>query len=363
MTYADYINRFIRGLVVLTESLINGQRPQGEDYMFKRMLRKRFSVTGKWESVYRDNKRVAADYVAMDSSLPLKTRGSIGIASGDIPKIGTERWLNETQLTEIDLLIDTGASDADIAAMLLEDVPTVITAVEELNERAFLEGFSSGIVAISDIDNVGVGVRVDYGYKAENRFGVAVIWNAANAATSTPISDIRRVRNKARQDGNQILHIYMDWTAFDGFAASEQVREFWAAFRGFSGSSIPTPSVEQLNEAFAGDKANRIMIHIVDRAITIQRNGVDEVIYPWATGMCILTDREEVGSLVWARLAEDRHRAADVTYETANDYTLVSIKRHTDPSLSEHTKAQARVIPVITNVNAIYQLDSTTVQG
>lgn len=361
-TYQDYINLYAAPRVLMTEELINNRALAG-DYMFRTMLREEYSVTGKWESIVANRKRIAADYVAMDSSLPLKTRGVISTYIGDIPKIGTERWLNETQLKAIDIMIAMGRPDAEIAARLTDDIPEVIFSVEELNERAFLSGFSNGAVVIPDNTNVGVGISVNFGYLPSHDFGVAVIWNAANAATSTPIDDIRRVRNQARMDGNQILHMYMDYTAFAGFAASEQVRQQWAFYNGFTGSNIPMPSVEQLNAGFATDSANRLVIHLIDRQITLQANGEDTVINPWAEGIVILTDREEVGSLVWTDVAESRHRAPEVMYQTAMNYTLVSVKRHTDPSLSEHTKAQAMAIPIITGANRIYRINSQEVQG
>lgn len=79
------------------------------------MLRKKYSVTGKWEAISVMNTRISADYVAMDFSLPLKRRDSIGKTSGDIVKSGMELWLNEKQLTELDTMLAQKANDSDIS--------------------------------------------------------------------------------------------------------------------------------------------------------------------------------------------------------------------------------------------------------
>lgn len=59
---------------------------------------------------------MAADVVSMDSSLPLKKRDSLGRASGDLPKIGMELFLNEKQMSDIDALIAQNANIDTIVA-------------------------------------------------------------------------------------------------------------------------------------------------------------------------------------------------------------------------------------------------------
>jgi len=141
--FIKWIDKYFKGIVVKTVETLNGKpNEMALTYMFKTMLRKEFSTTGKWETINTLNTRVSADVVAMDSTLPLKRRDSISKASGDIPKIGMELWLNETQLTELDTLVATKVDDKVILAKLFQDLPKVITGVYELNERLFLEVYS-----------------------------------------------------------------------------------------------------------------------------------------------------------------------------------------------------------------------------
>jgi len=70
-----------------------------------------------------------------------------------------------------------------------------------------------------------------------------------------------------------------------------------------------------------------------------------------------------VEKLVYARLAEENHKQAGVEYQKANEYILVSKFRTTTPSLKEVTRAQERVVPVVTAIDEIYLLNSKEIQA
>ena len=269
--------------------------------------------------------RVAADVVAMDSPLPLKSRDSLSRASGDLPKLGMELFLNEKQMSDIDAMIAQGMDINTIVQKIFEDGPRVIAGVYERLEGMFLQGLSTGI-ALADNNNVGSGVRVNYGYLDANKFGVKVKWNG-NVDTATPIDDINKVLNKASEDGNVIIKAYADKYWIDAFAASNQAREE------------------------------------VDRTIKYEKNGVKTNEKPWKKGTIVFVCDNRIGSLVWTRLAEMNHPVAGVSYQTADQYILVSKYRVNRPSLREYTTSQARVVPVIYNVERIYTQDIETVQA
>ena len=358
--YANWIDKYFKGIVVNTVEKINGKNSeQALTYMFKTMLRKEYAPTGKWDAISVLNTSVSADYVAMDSSLPLKRRDSIGKASGDIVKSGMELWLNEKQLTDLDTMILQKSSDADIIAKLFHDTPKVITGIYELMEKSFLEGLSTGITVIDDTENVGTGVRLDYKYPDENKFGVSMLWGSVDAK---PLDDIRQALRKAKADGNSIAYVYMDDNTFENFAKTMQVKEYFAFSIGFvgSGAIVPVPTLEKINDALKADNRYRFQITIVDRRVVNEKNGKRTVVTPWGAGKVILTATQEVGVLAYARLAEQNHPVAGVSSQTADDFILVSKYRKNDP-LAEFTSSQARVVPVICNVEQIYQIDTNLV--
>ncbi|MDR1459785.1 MAG: major capsid protein [Bacteroidales bacterium] len=353
--FVKWINKYFKGIVVKTVETLNGKNDKELTYLFKTMLTKEYSPTGKWDAISLLNTRISADYVAMDSSLPLKRRESMGKASGEIVKSGMELWLNEKQLTDLDTMIAQKVDDAEIIAKLFHDAPKVITGIYELMEKSFLEGLSTGITAIDDTENEGTGVRLDYKYLNENKFGVSALWSDVNAK---PLDDILELLDKANADGNKISFVYMDRATFRNFAKTTQVKEEFAFHIGFVGNNIPNPTLKKVNEALADNDDYKFQIQIVDRKIINEKKGERTIVTPWSSGKVILTSTRQVGVLSWARLAEQNHPVTGVSYQTVDDYILVSKYRQNKPSLAEFTTSQARVVPVICNVEQIYQIDT-----
>lgn len=349
--FLQYVQRFFPGLVVSATERLNNNA-----YLHKTMLQPVYSPTLKWDALSKNNALVAADVVAMDAAIPLKKRPTISRASGDIPKLGMELKLNEQQLTNLDILSRTQGQQEQFLLSLFEDTPKVIGGVYERCEHMFLEALSTGVTLIEDNENVGTGIRIDFGIPTTNKFGVSVLW--ANTGAK-PFSDIERAVTAAQGNGDNITLVMLDRAAFNNLAKSDEAKAYYSASIGATTSV--TPTLSQLNVA-AQDRYG-FQFQIVDRAIKVEKNGVQTNVKPWATGQVALLTSNQVGSLTYGTLAEMNHPVANVTYETADSYILVSKYRKNEPSLSEHTRSQALVVPVLNNVNQIYLLDSLTVQA
>lgn len=355
--FISWVNKFFPGITLrVVENLNDTKNPL--TYLHRTRLKKDYSVTGKWETISSANTMVMADIVAMDSELPLKKRDSISKANGDIPKMGMELKLNEKQLSDLDVLVAQGGSDSQILQKLFADTPKVIGGIYERMEEMFLQGLSTGVTLVEDSENVGTGIRLDYGIPAANKFGVTKVWTDT---TATPFDDIKRLLVKANADGNAPSIVYMDQNTFDNIAKTAQAKELYAFSQNFVGANIPAPSVSQLN-AFTSGRYN-FTFEIVNRSVRREKNGVQTITQPWAAGQVTFTPAGVLGSITYARLAEQNHPVENVTYSTVDDFILVSKYRQNKPSLSEYTSSQARVVPVINNVESIYLLDSTTVQA
>lgn len=356
--FIQYVQKFFTGIVTAVVTKLNDTKTPLV-YYHKRFLKKEFSVDGKWESISASNSLVMADVVSMDSSLPLKKRDALSTASGDIPKMGMELKLNEKQLTDLDTLALRPGTEQQLIQKLFQDTPKVIGGIYERNEAIFLEALSTGLCVVTDTENVGAGIRLDFGYLSANKFGAAaVVWSNTSA---TPLDDLQRMQTQASTTGNIIIKFLMDRTAFNNMVKTTQVKEGFAFSIGFVGSTIQVPSLTQLNN-FLQDRFG-FTIEIVERAVRYEKNGVQTVQNPWATGAVVGITSEALGSLVWATLAEANHPVANVSYQAADDYILVSKYRVNKPSLTEITSSQARVVPILTNTDQIYLLDSTSVQA
>lgn len=358
--YFEYVKKYFPMLVMSIIERLNEKRTNQLPYLYKQLLTPDFSADGRWASILAEYNRVAADVVALDSELPLKSRDSLETASGEIPKLGMKLYLTEKQMKDIDSMIAQGLPINTILNKIFNDLPRCIEGIWERLEDIFLSEMSTG-VGLSTRSN-GTGVRIDVGYLTANKFGASVLWDG-NSETATPLKDMQKVFDKALEDQNVITDIWMDDTALRGFYQSKEVREQFAFDNQVvvpTGGNVPTLDF---------DKAGRILqtkwgvtLHRVARKVKTELNGVKNSHSPWQAGMVVFTCDENLGSLVWTNVAEATRPVGGVRYETADNFILLSKYSKNDP-LREFTSSQAMVVPIINNVDRIYTLDSKTVQG
>ena len=358
--FASYVDKFFKGFVGRFTELFNGKREQ-PTYLYTTMLSEEYTPDLTWNSTSLNNSIVAADVVAMDSSLPLKKRSTISRASGDVAKIGMKLQLKEKQISDIMVMQSKGQQEADIARRVLDNVPKVISGIHTRVEIMFEQALSSGQVLVES-DNEGVGIRVDFGYKNENRFhATTYAWGNENA---TPLDDMRQLFDAAAANSDTISDMWLSEDYFNKARKSQQVKELVAANNNqviTASSSLPVPNrsktLEALNDEFS------CTFHIINNSYKVEnKNGVQTPVKPWVQANVVGTPSAVVGRLVYGTLAEDLNRVAGVTYSKSG-YILVSEYSHNEPSLAEFTAAQALAMPVIDDGEHIYVLhaDSTGV--
>lgn len=355
--YFEIVQKYFSQLVTSIIERLNEKRVNQLSYLFKEHLVPSFSADGRWASVLAEYNRVAADVVALDSELPLKSRDALETASGEIPKLGMKLYLTEKQMKDLDAMIAQGLPINQILNKIFNDLPRCIEGVWERLEDMFLSGLSTG-VALSSHNN-GTGVRVNYNYLAANKFGVAALWD--NKETSTPLTDMQKVFDKALNDQNVITDIWMDDVALKNFYASKEVREQFAFNNNVTvgGGTVPVLDFEKAGQVLQTKFG--VTLHRVARTIKTERNGKKNTHTPWQQGMVVFTCDNMLGSLVWTNTAEATRPVGGVQYQTADDYILLSKYSKNDP-LREFTSSQAMVVPIIDNVDRIYTMDSKSVQ-
>jgi len=371
--YYEIIERFLPQLILSVVEKLNERHTGALSYLFKERLTPVYSDDGRWASLKGEYTRIAADIISMDSELPFKSRDVIETATGKIPKIGMKFWLGEKEVKKIDNMIRSGRPIAQIVATIFQDLPRCIEGVWERLEDVFLSELSTGI-GIAERSGA-VGLRLDVGYMDENRFGASVLWSTPNV--STPISDFQKVFDKAAADQNVITDIWMDDAALINFYKSTEAREQYAFGMNFAGDKIPTlgfnQAAEVINKTWTG-----VTIHRVARQIKTELNYKKQNHTPWKSGMVVFTCNEKLGDLVWTDCVEASRPVAGVAYTSVgnstatalngqnisgvDEYILTSHYHKNDP-WREFTSSQAMVVPIISNVDQIYTLDTKTVQA
>lgn len=355
--FQEWLDMYFPGITLRVVETFNGL-DIAPNYLYRRFLTQRFSVDGKWNSLSVGNTLVAADVIALDSSIPLKKRPTLSTATGEIPKMGIELAIREQKLTELQTLVAVGQIN-EALSLFFSDTRLVIGGQYERIEAMFQEGLSTGVTLVEDTDTVGTGVRLDFGYLAENKFDSDTAWSNPAA---TPITDMTAVIEQASINNRTPNLVMMDRVTFNNMIKTQEVRNLYAASNGiYGGSTVPVPTPQQARDVFAN--VYGLNIEVIDRQVTTQKDGENTSYRPWKTGSVVFSNTEQLGSLVYARLAEELTPVAGVAYQKVDNFILVSKYRLNRPSLMEVTNSQSRVVPVIDNVQSIFLLDTTVTQG
>ncbi|MCQ2348971.1 MAG: major capsid protein [Paludibacteraceae bacterium] len=351
--FSELVQRYFPSLEGYIEE-VNGKRNR-PTYLVHTMMNQRFSVNQTWESSALKSSIVAADVVTMDSNLPLKSRDRISYAHGELPKIGMKMQLKESEINELHQMAARGTMQSEIVTKIMDDAARCVNGVEERLEFLFLQGISNGMCVIADDLKTGVGIRVNYGYLAENKFGASRTWG--DAANATPITDLNNVIAAAADKGDTITTVMMAKEAFDALRQTKEAKELCANMQGIpvlSTSVIPTPTETTLRSALRDELG--IDVIVVNRSVRVEKNGTTTSVRPFNRDKVILLTDTMVGDLVYGQLVEEVNPSSAAIYTKGNAYTLVK-KWHVEEPFAEITSAQAIALPVLNNVESIYQLD------
>lgn len=371
--FQQYVTRFFTGVALKLTQLINGKSEEAlpQTYLYKTMLRTKFSPTLKWNTLTVKGRRVMADVVSLDASFPLKKRGAVSRAEGDIPKMASKRSLNETQMTDIMVLESMpGDNSIQIARILFEDTTAVVTSIWERIEYQFLQALSSGVFSVANeteddqgnsLTNIGTEFRVDLMLPDNNKFGAAIKWSEDNA---TPIDDIERITSYAKTQGHKLTNIFMDTPTWNKFKKNTQVRQYLAGFSGAvvvvnNSQILRIPNFKEVNDYLLSEYG--ITITIIDRSVIAERDGVDKVLNAWTENAVVFTQSTIVGDLVYGQLAAEKFPNKNVSYAKVDGYILVSKYQKLQDTPLEFTTSQARVIPVV-DMSDIYIMDCEEAQ-
>lgn len=351
--FLKYILSFFPILKTLIEK-INGKRSNELTYLHKdtSILRRVYSPDNKWEADTVDTSYVAADYVAVDSPVPLKSRDKISTASGKLPKMGMKKSLKESEILQLRMMESQGGQVAEIRRKLAQDPVACSVGIDERNEYALLYGLSNGYVAVRDDDNPKELLRIKYQYLPDNILGIE------DVEEGLTVADLKNCIERASADGNTITKFWIGKTKFDALKKAQDARELVANYRGLtydSQTKLPVPTASVFQEAFLDETG--VSFQIINRTVRLEHDGDKKSVKPWNNNMVIGVCSEMIGALVYGQVAEATNRVAGVTYQQI-DYKLISQFSTTDP-LKETTAVQAYCLPVIEDVDTIYQIDTT----
>ena len=348
--FYKYLERFFPQLQRLIETY-NKRRDRNLTYLHKEHLNEEYSPDNKWESTISDTTYVAADFVSMDSALPIKQRDTIQTANGKLPKVGISRILRETDINTLNTMEAQGGNAQLISRKLANDPVACAQGIDERNEFNFLFGLSNGYMAIKDDDNPNALMRISFNYLKENTF-------YSSQKGEPVLEDILDVIEKAAEKGVTIYQIWISKQTYDVLRHTRAARELSANYERrivADDFTLPVPTPNKFDEAFA-DETSGVTFVKVNRSVVIEKDGKRTSVKPWNDNRIIFVTGEIVGTLVYGRLAETTNPVENVLYQLVDNYKLIARFRETNP-LRETTTGQAIVAPIIENIDQIYVLD------
>lgn len=358
--FTEIVEKYFRLVIGKITEKFNGQSAE-PTLLHKTMLAEEYSPDLNWGSTEIGNSIVAADVVALDSPLPLKKRGKINNASGSVTKLGVKFRKGERDILNLRTMIARGADEATVASKVFDDAPKAVKSIDVRTEIMFQQALSTGVVLVGDAsddptDNNGTGVRVDFGYNADNGFNATVAPWGKRAAR--PLDDIQQLFDKANADSNAIKHVFLSKKYFNLLRNSQQAKLLTATYEGqavVAAAVLPVPSRKSFMEALEDEFG--ATFHIVDSVFKVEKpDGSTVPVTPWAEGNIVGVPAEQVGRLVYSTLAEEDVPAANVSYEKSGSHILVSKYSQNEPTIEEITAATALCMPVIDGADSIYLL-------
>lgn len=350
--YANYILAQHRKINGISEGAI-------KPYLFQSKLNTVYSADGNWSSITGLFKNVLADYVDIDSPAPLKARGTRGVAQGEIPDISNKYVKSAKQLRQIRTMIASFSTNSALGAdyekqiiqELFRDDANSLQNVYELHEYSFLSGFSNGVLEVEQNISAGTTLRADFRYIKSHDF------KSENFTTIT-VDDINQISDKAKNDGNTLVEVYIDNVAMAKIKKDPSFKQQFAFSKDIvaDAEKLPNLTDTKVKEFFKDEWGLTVITDGVDRTFIAQKDGVDTTVKPWAEGVMVFTSSIQVGSLVWSHTEEYFAPTESVKYQLAG-HVLMSKFGTTDPK-SEGTKAEARALPVIGAVEGIYRLET-----
>lgn len=357
--FREYYSKYLQAFTSkLYESINDRPIDKQPKLHYKELLVAEQTVKDTWDSASISRSVVAADVVALDSSSPLKSRGSISRATGKIPKLSISYRKKESDIRDLQIAIATGGTEAQIASKLLSDVDLCVKGVEVAKEIMLLQGLSTGQTLMRDEDTNDRGIRVDFGYLDEHTFTVGKKWSETDA---TPLSDLQIVLDEAEAAGLRPTQMFLSRKAFDRIRSSVEGKLLAARAAGSvitDVKNLAVPPRAALLDALKDELT--IDIRIIDSTFRVQNDdGTIKAVRPWEEANVVFCPSEVVGRLVWAHPVEKDTPNKAVEYAYGEQGTLISVYGEINP-LAEVTMGQAHAIPVIDGGSQIFVLETET---
>lgn len=300
--------------------------------------------------------RIAANVISYDSKAPEASRKVIQTQYFDIPKIAVSRRKTEKEILEHQITKTLRGQDAVIEDYF-NDIDYCFDSVNARVEWLALQALSLTKVQLTHQNNpMGIinETVIDFGMPdANKKTATTAVWSTANAASMTPIADIKAVVKAARAKGITFQKILMHPDLYDIMTGSTEFQT--AAKSLLIGESLilGLMSLDTTNKILTALRLPEIAL--VETSIGIEgKNGVFTETNPWDVNHVTFVPTLQLGNLYNGPIAEEIERPADVI-QAKRGNVLLSIKKEFNP-VSVLTKGESNCFPSWPTVDRCFSL-------
>jgi hypothetical protein len=310
-------------------------------------------------AIGRSRIEAAASVVNRDSPAPLRSRAGLETLRGEVPAIKEKFKLTETDYRNFLILQNMNVADGtkkqQLLDLLFNDVRKVGDAAMKRLDYMFLEGLSTGKITVTTTNNpdgVVATTDIDLLLSASNKKSSTVTWNAGDATTPKPITDIGTVVEDASNRGISFAKILMTRATWLNFINTKQVVDSLTGYYRLAKGTI-TPTLDQVNQFLTSNLYPTIEI-VQNNKIGIEKDGVITAQQPFSDNSAVFVPAGTLGTIQNAIAIEELQPVKQLTYAKFNN-ALISKWQENEP-FAEFTKVELNAFPSFDAIDQIYIL-------
>lgn len=330
----------------------NFQYSKDKRYRFGDLFPLRENATLNWhvaEGAVNDD--TAADIISRGSSIDIHERQGVGRISGDIPKIGISRIMDEDDYYELRALLHQyqgNAEAVDFINLWANDYVYCYNGIMARLEWIAMQSISLGKLNATVLNNNGIVTEndVDYQLDEDQLMGVDTAYGTSGTGGHPLTVDIPNAIQAAEDRGADIGVMRMNRATWAKFIKQQEVIDMCAPYLIKLAQKPTVPTLSMVNELLASDPEtyNGLRIEVIPSRIKIRkRNGERVKVNSFADNIIGFYPDGDLGRTLWVRPVE--MDADDFAIKTMRELMMFQRFATTDPMV-EKTNGIANAMPV-----------------
>jgi len=330
---------------------LNTAAEQFDTPLWSRYMVEKYVNSLSWKALQGTVREVAAGTIKdFSSGKPVKTRPTLGQATGDIPSMGDQWQMTPKQLRDMLDIANTanfvGANQTQVLLdYLFPEVRKAALSPQKRLDWILLQSISTGGVIVNTTSNPdGVVWTIDWGITPTH---VSVAAWAVGTTTSVPITDFRAILETRRAAGIPTAAIAMNWNTWNKMVSSSQILSnlgirIQTGNKLIVASAVNTVTVDMLNIYF--DSIGLPSVIIIDAPIRIESSkGTTTAVQGFADDRVAFLPSLELGELQWTYANEQRIPDKIKTYGTVNNVLVAQYLKESN----FYTEYEFNAFPVL----------------